>query len=45
MQQGYLKVLRDLYSHRIGLIEAPLFPHEIKGVERIKRISDVLFKS
>jgi len=27
------------------LIQTPLFPHEIKGVERIRRISDILFKS
>lgn len=45
MQEGYLKILRDLYSHRIELIETPLFPHEIKGVERIMRISEILFKS
>ena len=45
MQQGYIRVLRDQYAHRIGLIQTPLFPHEIKGVERIRRISDILFKS
>jgi arsenite-transporting ATPase len=44
MQQSYIKVLNDLYSHRIRLIEIPLFPHEIKGVERINRISEILFK-
>lgn len=44
MQQSYLKILSDLYSDRIGLIETPLFPHEIKGVERISRISDILFR-
>ena len=45
MQQGYIRILRDQYAHRIGLIQTPLFPHEIKGVERIRRISDILFKS
>ena len=44
MQQNYIKILNDLYSHRIRLIEIPLFPHEIKGVERINRISEILFK-
>jgi len=44
MQQNYLKILRDQYSHRIKLIETPLFPQEIKGVEKIKRISEILFK-
>ena len=45
MQQSYIKILRDQYSQRIRLIETPLFPHEIKGVERIERISDILFQS
>jgi arsenite-transporting ATPase len=45
MQQNYLKILRDQYSHRIKLIETPLFPQEIKGVEKIRRISEILFKA
>jgi len=45
MQQNYIKILKDQYSHRIKLIETPLFPQEIKGVEKIKRISEILFKS
>jgi arsenite-transporting ATPase len=45
MQQNYIKILEDQYSHRIKLIETPLFPQEIKGVEKIKRISEILFKS
>jgi arsenite-transporting ATPase len=45
MQQGYIRILGDQYSKRIRLIQTPLFPHEIKGVERIKRISDILFQS
>jgi arsenite-transporting ATPase len=44
MQQDYIKILRDQYSHKINLIETPLFPQEIKGVERIERISEILFK-
>jgi arsenite-transporting ATPase len=44
MQQDYIKILRDQYSHKIKLIETPLFPQEIKGVERIGRISEILFK-
>jgi arsenite-transporting ATPase len=44
MQQNYIKILRDLYSHRIRLIELPLMPLEIKGVERINKISEILFK-
>ena len=45
MQRTYLKLLADQYSHRIELIETPLFPHEIKGVESIGRISEILFKT
>ena len=45
MQQGYIKVLEDQYSHRIKMIEVPLSPQEVKGVERIKKISDILFDS
>jgi arsenite-transporting ATPase len=44
MQQDYIKILRDQYSPKINLIETPLFPQEIKGVERIERISEILFK-
>jgi len=45
MQQHYIKMLNDQYSHRIKCIETPLFPHEIKGVEKIGKISDILFKA
>jgi arsenite-transporting ATPase len=45
MQQSYIKILKDLYSDRIQLIELPLMPHEIKGVGRINKISEILFKS
>jgi arsenite-transporting ATPase len=43
MQQGYLKVLEDQYSHRTRLIRVPLSPREIKGVKRIQNVSEVLF--
>jgi arsenite/tail-anchored protein-transporting ATPase len=45
MQQGYIQVLRDHYSHRIQLTEVPLSPQEIKGVDRIMKISEILFGS
>lgn len=45
MQQAYIKILSDQYSRRIQLIETPLFPHEIKGVERIGRVSEILFRA
>ena len=45
MQQGYIQILMDQYEGRIGLIEVPLLPQEVKGVERIHRISEFLFAS
>jgi len=45
MQRGYIKILKNQYSHRTQLIEIPLSPQEIKGVERIKRISTLLFET
>jgi arsenite-transporting ATPase len=45
MQQNYIQVLEKQYSPRIGLIEIPLMPQEVKGVERIRKISEILFKS
>ncbi len=44
MQQNYINILKDQYSQRIKLIETPLFPHEIKGVEKIRKLSEILFK-
>jgi arsenite-transporting ATPase len=45
MQENYIKILEDHYSKRIQLTEIPLFPHEIKGAEKINRVSEILFKS
>jgi len=44
MQQNYIQMLENQYSSRIGLIELPLMPQEVKGVERIHKISEILFK-
>jgi len=43
MQQSYIEILKKQYSHRIQLIEVGLSAREIKGVERIKNVSDILF--
>jgi arsenite-transporting ATPase len=43
MQQSYIGVLKNQYSHRIQLIEVGLSPCEIKGVDRIKKVADILF--
>jgi hypothetical protein len=45
MQQNYIQILKKQYSPRIRLIEIPLMPQEVKGVERIHKISEILFKS
>ena len=44
MQQNYIQILERQYSQRIGLIELPLMAQEIKGVERIRKISEILFR-
>ena len=43
MQMEYIKILDDRYGERIKLIQVPLAPQEIKGVERIEQISGILF--
>jgi len=44
MQEHYLRILKERYSQRIKLIETPLFAQEVKGVERIEKVSEILFK-
>lgn len=44
MQQHYIQILKAQYAPRIQLIELPLLPHEIRGIERINRISEILFR-
>lgn len=44
MQQRYINILKEHYASRIRMIELPLMPQEIKGVERIERISEILFR-
>ena len=43
MQQGYIGILKDQYSQHIQLIEVGLSAREIKGVERIKKVANILF--
>ncbi len=43
MQTEYIKILEDRYGDRIKLIQVFLAPHEIKGVERIEQVSEILF--
>ncbi len=43
MQRKYIKMLRDEYEDSKTVIEVPLFPNEIKGVERLRELGQVLF--
>jgi arsenite-transporting ATPase len=43
MQRKYIKMLSDEYGDGRKLIEVPLFPHEIKGVESLRKLEKVLF--
>jgi len=41
-QKQYLELLYGKYSH-LHIIEIPLFPHEIKGVDRLRLVEKYLF--
>lgn len=41
-QQPYIELIHNQY-HYIDIAELPMFPHEIKGIERLKRIEQGLF--
>ena len=41
-QKGYLERIHNTYSN-LEIIELPMFPHEIKGLERLHKIEQLLF--
>jgi arsenite-transporting ATPase len=41
-QKDYLKHIYDKYSH-LKIIELPMFPQEVKGVERLREVGKILF--
>jgi len=41
-QRQYIEFLQDRYRH-MPIVEIPLFPHEIKGLERLRRVEESLF--
>ena len=43
MQAHYIRLLSDTYGGRLRLIFLPLSPLEIKGTDRIKTVSQILF--
>ena len=42
-QREYIEILHDRYS-KLRLIEIPMFPHEIKGMDKLKDIEKNLFE-
>jgi len=43
MQQRYIRMLVNEYGHRMKLIQLPLFPCEMKGIESLKELEKLLF--
>ena len=41
-QQHYLELIYDRYSD-LDIIELPMFPYELKGLERLKEVAEILF--
>lgn len=41
-QRGYIDMLRNKYPN-LKMVELPMFPHEIKGVDRLREIQARLF--
>jgi arsenite-transporting ATPase len=44
MQSHYITVLSEAYGERLNLALLPLSPHEIKGIESIRKTSQLLFR-
>ncbi len=43
MQRPYIEMLKDGYGEEITLIELPLLPYEVRGIERLERVEEILF--
>jgi len=43
MQQGYIDTLVNEYNDRMRLIELPLFPYEMKGIDSLRELEKLLF--
>ena len=41
-QKGYIETIYSRYSD-LEIIQVPMFPYELKGLERLKEIEKVLF--
>ena len=42
-QSEYIEILHDRYP-KLKLVEIPMFPHEIKGMDKLKDIEKNLFQ-
>jgi len=43
MQHPYLNLLRETYGRRMELVEVPLLSGEVRGLQGIRQIADILF--
>jgi arsenite-transporting ATPase len=43
MQRKYVNLLREAYGQKLALTEVPLLPCEVRGIEEITQVSDILF--
>lgn len=43
MQQGYIDMLVNEYHDRMKLIQLPLFPYEMKGIDSLRELEKLLF--
>jgi anion-transporting ArsA/GET3 family ATPase len=43
MQRPYIDMLNEEYSDSTTLVELPLLPHEVKGIERLMEVESFLF--
>ncbi len=43
-QKSYIETIHDRYSN-MEIVELPMFPYELKGLERLKEIDIILFKN
>ena len=42
-QQEYLEHIYERYSH-LKIVELPMFPQEVKGLERLREVGRILFE-
>jgi arsenite-transporting ATPase len=43
MQRPYLELLKNEYGSRMTLTPLPLLSHEVRGIERLKQVEEILF--